>query len=340
VKILIIRFSSIGDIVLTTPVVRCLRQQLAVDTHIHYLVKQEFIAVIDTNPHINKCWAYEKTSEKALISSLAAQNFDVVIDLQNNWRSMRIRRAMGAKKSYVFNKLNVRKWLLTQFKINILPPLHVVDRYMQTVADLGVGYDGRGLDYFIPPSEEIDPFGYADDDFWQRYPKYVAVAIGAAHGTKQIPTQKVAEVAKILATKGIAVLLLGGKNDIKAAEQVTNEQLGNVLNLVGQLSLHSSASILRQSWRVLAPDTGLMHIAAALGCRMVSVWGNTVPAFGMTAFYPVDSVAAEIIQNNNISCRPCSKLGYPTCPKSHFDCMQQIKSSDIVAALLGLGLGE
>jgi ADP-heptose:LPS heptosyltransferase len=335
VKILIIRFSSIGDIVLTTPVLRCLRQQLAVDTDIHYLVKQEFATVIDTNPHINTCWKYEKTSEKALISTLAAQKFDVVIDLQNNWRSMRIRRAIGAKKSYVFNKLNVRKWLLTQFKINILPPLHVVDRYMQTVADLGVHYDGRGLDYFIPKSEEIALPSCASADYWQQYPVYVAVAVGAAHGTKQIPALKIAEVAEKLASQSVGLLLLGGKNELNTAEEIMKSNKGNMLNLVGRLSLHGSASILRQSWRVLAPDTGLMHIAAALGCRMVSVWGSTVPAFGMSAFYPMGAQAAAIVENKNIKCRPCSKLGFPTCPKAHFDCMQQIDSGEIVAALLG-----
>lgn len=342
IKILIIRFSSIGDIVLTTPVMRCLRQKFGVDADTHYICKDSFTTILSENPYINKLHSYQKNDEKAIIQQLKAEKFDVVLDLQNNWRSMRIRWAISAPKSYVFSKLNVRKWWLTQFKIDILPASHVVERYMQTVAPLGVTYDGLGLDYFIPKSAEISLFDYANTDFWAAYPTAVAIAIGAAHGTKQIPTTKIIEIAQILAEKGKAVVLLGGKEDIEKAKTISASgetlpitcgavPINNIINLVGQISLHSSADILRQVAAVIAPDTGLMHIAAALRCKLISVWGSTVPKFGMSPFYP-DGLQSHmaIVENKSIACRPCSKLGYPSCPKTHFNCMMQIEAAEIV----------
>ena len=335
IKILIIRFSSIGDIVLTTPVMRCLRKKFGQDADIHYICKDNFISILSENPYINKLHSYTKSDEKTVIQELKAEKFDIIIDLQNNWRSMRLRWAISAPKNYVFNKLNVRKWWLTQFKIDILPPTHVVQRYMQTVAPLGVVYDGQGLDYFIPKSAELSLSDYASPDFWAAFPTTIAIAIGAAHGTKQIPTIKIIEIAQILASQGKAVLLLGGKEEVEKGKSISAASVGtktsNIINLVGQLSLHSSADLLRQVAAVIAPDTGLMHIAAALGCRLISVWGSTVPKLGMSPFYP-DGLQArtQIVENKNIACRPCSKLGYPACPKKHFNCMMQIQAAEIL----------
>lgn len=335
IKILIIRFSSIGDIVLTTPVMRCLRKKFGEDADIHYICKDNFISILSENPYINKLHSYTKSNEKTVIQQLKAEKFDVVIDLQNNWRSLRLRWAISAPKNYVFNKLNVRKWWLTQFKIDILPATHVVQRYMQTVAPLGVVYDGQGLDYFIAKSAEISLSAYASTDFWAAFPTSIAIAIGAAHGTKQIPAIKIIEIAQILAAQGKALLLLGGKEDIEKADSISAACAGtktsNIINLVGQISLHSSADLLRQVAAVIAPDTGLMHIAAALGCRLISVWGSTVPKFGMSPFYRDGQQArAQIVENKNIACRPCSKLGYPACPKKHFNCMMEIQAAEIV----------
>lgn len=335
-KILIIRFSSIGDIVLTTPVMRCLKQQLkAENPEIHYLIKKEFQQVLAPNPYIDVFHAYTKEAEKNTFAKLKAEQFDIVIDLQNNWRSLRLRKSLGIAKTYVFNKLNIRKFLLTQFKIDRMPDIHVVERYMDTTKALGVQYDGEGLDYFIPENNKIKV-----QDFLQEnqnpalFKSYLAIAIGAAHGTKQIPPSLIAQVANSMAALGYGTVLLGGKGDLQIAENILSKTGNHVLNLAGQIALHSSADVLRNAWRVLAPDTGLMHISAALRCKMVTVWGSTVPAFGMTAFYPSNMPKASIIERKDVACRPCSKLGYPTCPKKHFNCMNLLESESIVNALL------
>ncbi|MBC7391368.1 MAG: glycosyltransferase family 9 protein, partial [Opitutaceae bacterium] len=151
-KILIIRFSSIGDIVLTTPVIRGITQQLH-GSEVHYCTKAAFHQVLATNPYISKFHFLEDSLPK-LISELTAEKFDLVIDLHNNLRTRIIKFILGIP-SKSFEKLNWEKWQMVNLKKNKLPKIHIVDRYFKTVERLAVSYDGRGLDYFIPPKDEI-----------------------------------------------------------------------------------------------------------------------------------------------------------------------------------------
>src|SRR6185295_333774 len=144
----------IGDVVLTTPVVRCLKTQQP-DTEIHYVTKNSFRSLLENNPYIDKVHSIEK-DVKEIATELKNENFDAVIDLHNNQRSFQIKRMLG-KPSSSFKKLNFRKWLLVHFKINVMPSVHVVDRYLQTVEQFGIKNDGKGLDYFIPEKDEVNP---------------------------------------------------------------------------------------------------------------------------------------------------------------------------------------
>ena len=152
-KFLIIRFSSIGDIVLTTPVIRCLKKQVP-DAEIHYLTKSTYLQILSSNPYIDKVH-YLEQSLQTIIAELKRENFDYIIDLHHNLRSMKVKDALKVK-SYSFDKLNVSKWIYTSFKWNLLPDVHIVDRYMETVADFGVKNDGAGLDYFIAKEDIIN----------------------------------------------------------------------------------------------------------------------------------------------------------------------------------------
>src|SRR5690349_13978567 len=186
-KILIIRFSSIGDIVLTTPVIRCIRKQLP-SAKIHYLTKKQFSSILETNPYLDKVHLLrEKFS--ATIDELKQEKFDVILDLHKNLRTLRVKTSLGVS-SHSFDKLNIEKWLMTNFKINRLPDIHIVDRYLQTAATLKIENDGEGLDYFIPGNAHVDlttlPHEISKG--------YVCVVIGAAHTTKKLPPTKVAEV--------------------------------------------------------------------------------------------------------------------------------------------------
>jgi ADP-heptose:LPS heptosyltransferase len=327
-KVLIIRFSSIGDIVLTTPVVRTVKAQLD-NVEVHYATKAQFRSIFQANPYIDKMH-YLDGSLLALVSDLRKEKFDFIIDLHSSLRSRLIRLLLGAKSS-AFHKLNWKKWLLVNFKINQLPQVHIVDRYLAAAASLGVKNDSLGLDYFIPEKDEVPvewlPQGFHDG--------YVAYAIGAQHATKRLPLDRMIELCDRI---NRPLVLLGGKEDSPVAEQVSafferstssepfEEGLREmnkktiIYNACGKFNLNQSASLVKQARYVFSHDTGLMHIAAAFKKEIFSIWGNTVPAFGM---YPYRTKFV-IFENNKITCRPCSKLGYNKCPQGHFKCMKEV----------------
>lgn len=322
-KILVLRFSSIGDIVLTSPVLRCLKQQTGAT--VHFLCKESFRPVVASNPYVDRVFAFQKGISEVL-PALRAEKYDLVVDLHRNLRSLQLKWRLG-KRSYSFRKLNLEKWLLVNWRINRLPAVHIVDRYMACVAPLGVQYDGGGLDFFIPEGQ----------DWRQRIPAaeqpkqpFVAFVIGATHATKRLPTEKLIYLCSHIQQP---VVLLGGKQEVALGEQVAAAVGAHVHNYCGRLSLYESASVVRDADLVLTHDTGLMHIAAAFRKRIVSVWGNTVPEFGMYPFYPTGMEANTSFQVNGLTCRPCSKIGYAACPKGHFACMKNIPTDAIAARI-------
>ena len=188
-KFLIIRFSSIGDIVLTTPVVRCLKKQV-VTAEVHYLTKAAFRPILAANPYVDKIHCLENDLD-GLIDRLAAEDFDYVIDLHHNLRTLKVKKGLK-KQSFSFDKLNVQKWLYTNFKINKLPPVHIVDRYLDTLKTFGIKNDGAGLDYFIPAEDELKP----EDIPTSHQAGYAGLVIGAALATKRLPLHQLETICK------------------------------------------------------------------------------------------------------------------------------------------------
>jgi ADP-heptose:LPS heptosyltransferase len=347
-KILVIRFSSIGDIVLTTPVVRCMKKQLGAE--VHFLTKKGFEKILLNNPYINRVFSIEKKVSE-IIEALKLEKYDCVIDLHNNIRSWQVKNALGVK-SFSFDKLNFEKWLMVNLKINRLPNKHIVDRNLATVKDLGVVNDGQGLDYFIPKEDEVDVLKFLRANFTRELPPqyfafrqagfepkienvvpYIAFIIGAAHATKRLPFDKIIEICNGL---NLPVFLLGGKEDAALGDVIAMESRHYVFNFCGILNLNQSASVVKQAHKVITHDTGLMHIAAAFNKNIIAVWGNTIPEFGMTA-YTVDAgnpdcfgKGGENFEVKGLNCRPCSKIGYQKCPKGHFNCMRKQDSEAII----------
>jgi ADP-heptose:LPS heptosyltransferase len=318
VKILIIRFSSIGDIVLTTPIIRCIKQQMQ-GVEVHYITKQKFSSIISSNPYIDKLYTInDSTSE--IINQLKKENYDYVIDLHHNVRTLKLKLALG-KKSFSFRKLNWEKMLMVYFKINKLPKLHIVDRYFETITSIGITNDHQGLDYFIPEKDNVNIITYLPVHFQNGYEVLV---VGGSYYTKQIPINKLKEIC---AHSLKPLILLGGKEDSIIAEEVHQAFKNKTINGCGKLNLNQSASIIKQADRVITSDTGLMHIAAAFKKDIISVWGNTIPEFGMSAYLPGKN--SKMLEVKNLYCRPCSKLGYHSCPKKHFKCMNDIDVSKI-----------
>ncbi|WP_242926858.1 glycosyltransferase family 9 protein [Pontibacter vulgaris] len=316
-KILILRFSSIGDIVLTTPVIRCIKQQVP-GAEVHYCTKPAFKSILDHNPYVDKVHVLSGGLNE-LIQQLKAENFDYVVDLHNNLRTRIIKTRLG-KPNKSFNKLNYEKWLMVNFKLNRLPDVHIVQRYLDAAAALGIHDDGKGLDYFIPDQDEVDlqtlPVPFQNG--------YIAFAIGAQHYTKRLPTERIIELCSLLQQP---VILLGGKEDAATGDEIV-QQVGEkniVLNACGKYNLNGSASLVRQAAKVVSHDTGLMHIAAAFQKEIISIWGNTIPEFGMYPF----RAKYKVLEVEGLSCRPCSKIGYSKCPKGHFRCMRDIKFEDL-----------
>lgn len=324
-KILIIRFSSIGDIVLTTPVIRCLKQQLQ-GSEIHYLTKKSFAGILENNPYVNKIYSIENNVSE-VIHELKKENYDHIIDLHNNLRSLQVKLSLG-KSSSSFKKLNFKKWLLVNFKINRLPKIHVVDRYLKTVKQLGVVNDNQGLDYFVPEKDELPLSGLPET----HRDGYIGFVIGAKHFTKQLPAEKIISICKKI---NQSIVLLGGKEDVAKGEQIMNAVGEKIYNACGKYNLNQSASLIKKAKKIITHDTGLMHIATAFKKEVISVWGSTVPEFGMYPYLagtkdgsinsPQAPGRGTILEVKNLSCRPCSKIGYDNCPKGHFKCMKDIE---------------
>jgi ADP-heptose:LPS heptosyltransferase len=321
-KILILRFSSIGDIVLTTPVVRAIKQQVP-GAKVHYCTKNAFAGILHNNPNIQKVHVLGN-SLRELIKELKEENFDYIIDLHNNLRTRIIKARLG-KPGKSFNKLNYEKWLMVNFKRNRLPDIHIVQRYLDAASPLGIKDDGLGLEYFIPAHDEIDletlPEGFRDG--------YIAFAIGAQHFTKRLPIERIIALCELLQQP---VILLGGKEDALTGEKIAahfnasdNQQSTKIYNACGKYNLNGSASLVKQARQVVSHDTGLMHIAAAFKKEIISIWGNTIPEFGMYPF----RTKYKVLEVQGLSCRPCSKIGYKKCPKGHFKCMRDISFNDL-----------
>ncbi len=318
VKILIIRLSSIGDIVLTSLVVRCLKNQIE-NAEIHFVSKEQYVSILKSNPYIDKVHVLEENMWD-LIQEIASEKFDYIIDLHHNFRSARLKRNIKAK-AFSVNKLNWQKMLLIRFKINNLPNKHIVDRYLETTAPLHIQNDGKGLDYFIPEKDE-----FKKTDLPALFQKgYVAFVIAGTYATKKLPVEKISEICQ---KTNYPVILLGGKQEFAEGEKVLSQSKGNVLNFAGKINLNKSASLVRDARVVLTNDTGLMHIAAAFQKKILSFWGNTVADFGMEPYMP--NPASKRLEVENLKCRPCSKLGFQKCPKKHFKCMNEISVDEAV----------
>ena len=315
-KFLVIRFSSIGDIVLATPAIRCLKKRYP-DAELHFLTKKKMKAVTEANPYIDK-FHYFDGDFKGLASTLQAEHFDYVIDLHKNLRTLRLRFWIRAKW-YSYRKLSLQKFLLTKLHWDLMPGEHITTRSLNTLLPLDVSDDGLGLDYFIPDGEKVDL--QTLPDFLRN--GYGAVVIGASYYTKKLPPEKLIELLDRLE---YPVILMGGPEDKLIGDQIisgtTNKK---AWNSCGKFSLNGSADLVRQSDWVISHDTGLQYIACAFQKRVMAVWGGTSPKLAVEPYYGSKASTAGNYRNYivpGLSCQPCSNFGRKACPKKHFKCMR------------------
>jgi ADP-heptose:LPS heptosyltransferase len=314
-KILVIRFSSMGDIIYTTPVVRCLKKQIP-GAEVHFLTKPAFKYIYDNNPYVDKLLLLkEKLSDT--INEIKAEQYDYIIDLHNNLRTALIKLNVRVKSS-TYKKQRIRKWLSLKFKLKLVPPEHLVDRYLKAVAFLGVTNDEQPIDYYIKADHQLNKLLPPSHQAG-----YVGFIIGATHFTKRLPNSKIINICGDI---NHPVVLLGG-NDVKANGDEIAAQTENVYNACGITTLDESVFLVSKAMSVIGFDTGLTHIAEAFSVPIASVWGGTVPELLGVQPYKVKEVLVAGIE---LSCRPCSKFGLEKCPLGHFKCMNDMPEGPIV----------
>jgi heptosyltransferase-2 len=320
-KILIIRLSSLGDILLTTPFIRAIKTQFP-HIKIDMLIREEYADVIKLNPYIDKKLLYKKDdkSNSALLEELRNNNYDLVIDLQNNLRSKKVIASLKTN-SVKFDKRSFDKFLLVNFKINKLreaPQIPV--RYSNTIQNFKL--DDKGLDLFTNKSANTEIIGKNN---------LIGFCPGARHYTKRWPKEYFIELGNKLVEKNFQILLFGGRSDRKICQEICESVPGSI-DLSNDDDLLQTSADMKLCSAVVCNDSGLMHTAAASGTKVLVIFGSTVKEFGFTPF----NCNHLILENNSLTCRPCSHIGRENCPQKHFNCMNDIYPTKVINTLLEL----
>ena len=310
-----------GDVVLTTPVPRILKKEFPKSV-IHFITKEEYSYIYNNNINIDKVISF-KNNLLEILSNLRDEKYDLIIDLHNNLRSNFLKLFLF-KRSITYNKYFIKRWLFTNLKVNFKIK-HIAISYIETLLKINVLDDGKGLDFYF--SNKADKIKLPSS----LKVGFSAVVVGAKHKTKRLTDNKLIELCDKI---NGPIILLGGKDEVSTSKKIENffkysetfikEKLNKktvIYNLCGKLSIEESAFAINLSDKVYTHDTGLMHIASALKKKIILIFGSTHSDLG---FYPFRS-KFSVIENKNLSCRPCTKIGYSNCPVGHFKCMKDIK---------------
>ena len=299
--------------------IRALHKQL--NAELHFVTKTRYAELLKHSPYLEQVHTLESDINE-LTKDLKELAFDHVIDLHKNWRSKKLIRALGRKHSS-YNKRSIDRWILVHLKIDRLKNQHIVDRYFTAVQFLNVKNDNAGLDLFFSDASQL-PTELKEKD-------YAVVVIGTQHATKDIPEKLIVDTLDKLKVR---IVLVGGKEHLDSGLKIEAESTCHILNYVGKTDLLTSAKIIEHAQYVIAPDTGMMHIAAALKKPLVAIYGSTSSKLGFTPY--LAQIPFAIVENTSLSCRPCTKMGRDVCPKGHFNCMNELKSNTIVEKISSL----
>ncbi len=320
-KVLIIRLSSLGDILLTTPLVRILKKKFR-NVSLDFVIKAQYRDTLKLNPHISELFLYEKEKEKIseLIAGLAQNGYDAVIDLQNNFRSVEIRRAVQVE-NYIFNKRTTDKFLLVNFKINRLKDApQIPERYIAAVP--GVQPDNEGLELYT--ENEVSSILNGKDNL-------IGFAPGSRHFTKMWPKSYYEQLGNLLSDKGYTIVLFGGSDDIPVCTEISRN-IKEAINLCSKDHLLQTAADMKKCRAIVCNDSGMMHTACSAKVPVLAFYGSTVKEFGFTPYKNRNL----ILENNSLTCRPCSHIGRERCPKGHFRCMLEVTPEKAYEALMTL----
>jgi lipopolysaccharide heptosyltransferase II len=329
-RILVIRLSSLGDILLTTPVLRVLREHCPA-ARIDFLTKAAYQDVLCANPCVDRLWLLEPQQRlREMLRCLRQTRYDVVVDLHRTLRSRFLYHGLLARRKLTYVKHTVRRALLVHLGWNTLRAMTPVpERYVAALRHLGVTGPLPPLEMHLTAESREAMRAYLQQAFPEgRVRPLLAVAPGARWPTKRWPVERFAAVAQELAqAQQAAVVVLGSIEDQRLAQLLCQRLSVPVLNSTGKLSLMHTAALLQQCHLLLSNDSGLMHMATALHVPVVAIFGPTVQEFG---FYPFQA-CAEVV-SAELACRPCSTKGSRRCPRGHHQCMQQVTVAQVYAA--------
>ena len=339
-RTLIIRFSSVGDIVLASLLIRVLRKRFPAST-IDFLVKEEYADLVRHNPNISNLIEFPAKEGIAELRSvrfkIRDRSYDLLIDIHNSVRSRFV--CFGHPRVIKVNKRKLARFLLVKTKWNCYDWLggapSVAERYLETVQRFGVENDGMGLEVFFPKHADETAERLLLDAGVKKGSVVIGICPSARHGNKMWLKERFAETASVLACEYSATVLLFGsgeteKNRCQEIKSLIEKESPGVLtlNLAGRLSLAETAAMMDRCSVVITNDSGLMHIAAARKRKVVAIFGPTVRELG---FFPYGTTSA-VIEDISLSCRPCTHIGLPECPKGHFKCMNDIQAAQVIDA--------
>lgn len=323
-KILIIRLSSIGDIVLTTAFARVVRKSFP-NAKIDFMTYKQYAQILEFNPNINEIIRINKNYDKIKLEEIknkinSSQGiYDVIFDLHNNSKSNLLSSNLS-NNIYKIDKRRLFKLGLVWFKIGKNSPYKTIHQiYMQTMSDFDIINDNYGLEFWMENDKKDNIYRpHLRKNIHLELLK-VVVAPGAYYKTKKWGNENYAELIKKIAPYCEKITIIGGKNDAIDGEIITSKN-PNVINLCGKLDLLGSCREIDNSDLVITNDTGVMHIAAARNVPVVVFFGSTVREFGFEPFR-----VQNLIIEEDLLCRPCSHIGRNFCPLIHFKCMKNIQ---------------
>ncbi len=328
--ILIIRLSSLGDVLLSTPIVRQLRKALP-SARIDFVLDTHFAEVYAANPYINHLWQYNRQWrwQQRLRWKQQLPTYDVVIDLQKNLHSLLIRWRTGAVVRKV-HKDRLRKLLAVYTPINpydgIVP---IPERYRQTIADWIEQPDLEGLELWLPEERSLQQYPPAHHTGSSH--SLIACAPGARHFTKRwLPESFIRLIATLYADFRISAVLVGGAEDRPLCEHIArNLPAAAVAGIECHRSIYATARVLDQVSLVVSNDSAVVHIAAARRKPVVALYGSTIPAFGFVPY----RVPFQLCEVEQLACRPCTHYGRSRCPRRHFRCMRDLSVASVRQAI-------
>jgi lipopolysaccharide heptosyltransferase II len=336
-KILLIRMSSMGDVILTSPLVRQLRRSFP-DAQIDYLIRTEYADLVKFNPHLTHTLQYDVQTRKKglreLREYLKKQGYDAVFDLHRNFRSFYLRRFSSKSLFLKVNKNRIIRFLLIKFNINLYKkiydnPLSIAEKYLKTASKLMEVRNDLKLDLYLP--QKIADKG---KQLWRKleFENFgLIIAPGSRHFTKRWPTELYSElIMKIHQTYGWRTLLVGSPEESSLAEDIQKKTGNGACEVAaGYFSLLQTAALIKACPLFISNDSGLMHVAAAFEKPQIAIFGSTTQELG---FFPVNP-RAVVVENQNLKCRPCTHIGRESCPKKHFKCMVEITPQRVLKTI-------